>query len=68
MVLRFTFRLPEPRLTFCSPRFAFAFAFLFVEAPGLCWPLPAFFETGIYMALSFSSTAESIIFFAMARA
>jgi hypothetical protein len=68
VIFRFTFRLPEPRLTFCSPRFAFAFAFLFVEEPGLYWPLPAFFETGLCMAFSFSSTAESIIVFAMARA
>jgi hypothetical protein len=36
-------RLPVPRLTFCSPRFALAFPFIFVKAPGLCCPLPAFF-------------------------
>jgi hypothetical protein len=68
VTFRFSFRFAEPHLPFCSPRFAFAFAFLFVEAPGLCWPLSTFFETGICMDLSFSSTVESIIFLTIARA
>jgi hypothetical protein len=67
---RCDFRLSFPCLIFHFVRHVLLlrFHFFLSRRQVFAGPSPRFFETGIFMALSFSSTTESIIFFAITRA